>query len=195
MKKITAAITTLALTVSTSVLADDFDKGVGVLALQSGSATFNDIATDIHQRVDGVIVEAEFDDFDNEYGYELKVIDLDSDNEYEFSYAISDGRLVAEETESLTTFGFSDIEDKERTAIQTVLSSNFNIVTAVSDLENKYNAKLVEFELENKKGIVFYEVKLFNLESGKQSLLVNVENGQEIPVINYKKAKKHQNDK
>lgn len=195
MKKITTAITTLAIAVSGSAFADDFDNGVGVLALQSGTATITELATDISQRVDGIIVEAEYDDFDNEYGYEFKVIDLDNDNEYEFSYAIADGRLIAEETEKLSTFGFSDLEDKERTAIQTVISSNFDIVTAVSNLENKYNSKLLEFELENKKGIVFYEVKLFNIESGKQSLLVNVENGQEIPVINYKKSKKHHDDK
>ncbi|MFA0697933.1 PepSY domain-containing protein, partial [Vibrio sp. 10N.222.49.C9] len=73
--------------------------------------------------------------------------------------------------------------------IEQVQKAEFDILKKLTELEEKYSAKALEVELENKKGIVFYEVELVSTEQGKQKLLINVATGEEIPVMKNKKHK------
>ncbi|GEM80569.1 PepSY domain-containing protein [Vibrio superstes] len=169
---------------------DQQEAALSLMALSSGSATLVNLAPEIRTISTGVVTEVELDDYkDTMFAYEFKVVDLDEGFEHKMSYSVQDGALLRHESENLTTFGFSDLDDDERYAIEQVQKAEFDILKKLTELEEKYSAKALEVELESKKGIVFYEVELASTEQGKQKLLVNVATGEEIPVMKNKKHK------
>ncbi|MFS1983216.1 PepSY domain-containing protein [Vibrio breoganii] len=169
---------------------DQQEAALSLMALNSGSATLVNLAPEVRTISTGVVTEVELDDYkDTLFAYEFKVVDLNEGFEHKMSYSVQDGALLRHESESLTTLGFTDLDDDERHAIEQVQKSEFDILKKLTELEDKYSAKALEVELESKKGIVFYEVELASTEQGKQKLLINVATGEEIPVMKNKKHK------
>ncbi|GAD79266.1 hypothetical protein [Vibrio ezurae] len=166
---------------------DQQDAAIALMALNSASATLSTLAPKVRAVSTGVITEIELDDYkDTQVVYKFKVVDTKAGNKHKLSYAIDDGSLLKQKSESLSTFGFSDLDKEERLAIEQVEKSQFDIVTKLQELEGKYAAKTLEAELESKKGIVFYEVELASAKHGMQKLLINVASGEEIPVMRSK---------
>ncbi|MEZ8990889.1 PepSY domain-containing protein [Vibrio breoganii] len=169
---------------------DQQEAALSLMAINSGSATLVNLAPEVRTISTGVVTEVELDDYkDTMFAYEFKVIDLNEGFKHKMSYSVQDGALLRHKSESLTTFGFSDLDDDERYAIEQVQKAEFDILKKLTELEEKYSAKALEVELESKKGIVFYEVELVSTEQGKQKLLINVTTGEEIPVMKNKKHK------
>ncbi|PMH46225.1 hypothetical protein BCU68_02290 [Vibrio sp. 10N.286.49.B3] len=183
MKLIKLGLLTAALSVSTLAMASD-DMTINLLALNASNTSVEALAPVVRQTDSGVVTEIELDDHRNkQVVYEFKLVDLEADTERELSYAVADQSLVEDKSESLTTFGFSDLDKEDRFAIERVRQSGFDILEVIPQLEQKYSAKLIEAELEEKSGIVFYEIKLASAQQGKQKILINVDGGEEIPVL------------
>ncbi|MDN2480634.1 hypothetical protein [Vibrio agarivorans] len=188
MKLIKLGLIATAISFSGITMADD-DMSINLMALNSSNTTVATLAPAVRKDYSGVVTEVELDDYkDQQVVYEFKMVDLDADSKYKLSYSVSDQSLVKEKSDSLSTFGFSDLDTDDRVAIERVIESGFDILSVIPELESKYSAKLIEAELEEKNGIVYYEVKLASTELGKQKLLINVDNGEEIPV--FKRHKK-----
>ncbi|GAD89709.1 MULTISPECIES: hypothetical protein [Vibrio] len=163
---------------------DQQDAAIGLMALNSGSATITTLAPQVRTVSTGVITEIELDDYkDTQIAYKFKVIDTKAGKKFKLTYAINDGSLLREKSENLSTLGFSDLDREDRNAIEQVEKAQFDIVKKLIELETKYSAKTLEAELESKKGVVFYEVELASTERGMQKLLINVATGEEIPVM------------
>ncbi|GAB7219767.1 PepSY domain-containing protein [Vibrio comitans] len=169
---------------------DQQDAALSLMAINSGSASLVNLAPEVRSISTGVITEVELDDYkDTLFAYKFKVVDLAEGYKHKMSYSVQDGALLEHKSESLTTLGFSDLDDDERYAIEQVQKADFDILKKLTELEDTYSAKALEVELESKKGIVFYEVELASTEQGKQKLLINVATGEEIPVMKNKKHK------
>lgn len=165
----------------------DNDAALSLMALQSGNTSLVELAPEVRKVSQGVVTEIELDDYrDQTFAFQFKVIDLAEGYEHEMKYSVQDGSLLKHETESLTTLGFSDLDQEDQVAIEQVQQAKFDIFDKIVELETKYKAKMIEAELENKKGIVFYEVELASAETGHQKLLINVATGEEIPKLKRK---------
>ncbi|MDR9825976.1 hypothetical protein RCJ22_10195 [Vibrio sp. FNV 38] len=183
MKMIKLGLLAAALSVSGYALADN-DTAINLMALKTSNTSIEALTPTVRSAHQGVVTEIELDDYkDMHVIYEFKLVDLEGDIKHKLSYSVQDQSLLREKSESLSTFGFSDLDKEDRMAIERVLQADFDILQAVPALEKKYNSTLIEAELEEKNGLVFYEVKLASAEQGKQELLINVENGEEIPVL------------
>lgn len=170
--------------------ADDYDDTLSLMALNTSSANIANLTSDVRNISTGVVTEVEVDDHKKStLVYEFKVIEVEEGIKHQLKYSLEDGSLLKHEQKSLTRLGFSQLDSEEQTAIEAVKNANFDILKALVDLEQKYSAKVIEAELETKKGIVFYKVKLANAEQGKIKLLINVANGEEIPVMKRSKHK------
>jgi hypothetical protein len=176
--------------ISASAYADDYDDALSLMALNTSSANIATLTSEVRSLSTGVVIEVEVDDHKkSSFVYEFKVVDLQEGVKHELKYALEDGLLLKHEEKSLTRLGFSKLDSEDKTAIEAVENANFDILKALVALEQKYSAKVIEAELETKKGIVFYEVELANAEQGKIKLLINVANGEEIPVMKRSKHK------
>ncbi|CAM4078486.1 hypothetical protein [Vibrio neonatus] len=163
---------------------DQQDAAIGLMAINSGSATITTLAPQVRTISTGVITEIELDDYkDTQIAYKFKIIDNAAGQEHKLTYAISDGSLLRQKSKRLSTLGFSHLDKEDRLAIEQVEKAQFDIVKKLIELETKYSAKTLEAELESKKGIVFYEIELASSERGMQKLLINVATGEEIPVM------------
>ncbi|GAL14721.1 lipoprotein [Vibrio astriarenae] len=183
MKSIKLALLATAITASSYAMADD-DMAINLMALNASNTSVEMLSPTVRQAHSGVVTEIELDDYkDQQVVYEFKIINLEANNKHKLSYSVNDQSLLKEESESLSTFGFSDLDKDERLAIERVNESGFDILNVIPTLEDKYSAKLIEAELEEKNGFVFYEIKLASAEAGKQKLLINVDSGEEIPVL------------
>ncbi|MGL6258055.1 PepSY domain-containing protein [Vibrio sp. WXL210] len=189
MKPMTTAILISTLGMSGYTIADD-DTRFHVLALESSNTSIESLSPAVRELINGVITEVELDDHrDEQVAYQFEWVDLDEQSHHKVSYAVNDLTVLEQKTSDLSSFGFSKINKDEQVAIQEVAKAQFDILSVIPKLEEKYAAKLVEAELETKNGLIFYEVKLASTETGKHKLLVDVASGEEIPML---KKQRHQ---
>ncbi|CAM2969862.1 PepSY domain-containing protein [Vibrio rarus] len=166
---------------------DQQEAALSLMALNSGSANLVNLAPKVQHISKGVVTELELDtQKNNSMAYEFNVVDMPNDKQHKIRYSVSQGDLLKHTSESLTTLGFSELDKEDQHAVLQVTQANFDLLSTLIKLESKYSAKVLEAELDSKKGIVFYEVELANSTQGLQKLLINVANGEEIPVVNRK---------
>jgi uncharacterized membrane protein YkoI len=189
MKKFNLGFLVTAIAFSGIAVANDHQEDIlHVMALKASSTTISQLAPMIQKSAPGIVTEIELDDTDNNVlAYEFEVVDLEAGNRHELNFAIDDQTLINQESTSLTHFFFNSLESEEQSAIEAVQNAKFDILAVIPELENKHNAHVIEVELEEKKGIVFYEVKLFSSTQGKHKLLIDIETGEEFPVHHKRK--------
>ncbi|MDA9557314.1 hypothetical protein N9R79_07425 [Vibrio sp.] len=164
-------------------------KALEYMAIKSSDVQLIDIIKTIGDNE--TITDIELDDENKQMVFEVKTIDLTADKEYERVYSLEDGRVLEEESESLSFFGVNDLDERDEKAINAVKASSVQLESLIPSLESKYQGKVLEVELEHKKGISFYEVKMFTDKGMRQKILVNLDNGEEIPVMHHKGKHKH----
>ncbi|GEA51473.1 hypothetical protein VIN01S_22770 [Vibrio inusitatus NBRC 102082] len=186
MKLLKIGVFASLLSVVPFVQADDQQEAtLSLMAISSGSANLVNLAPEVRTISTGVITEIQLDDYkDSIFAYEFKVVDQTQGYEHDLSYSVQDGALLNHKSESLTTFGVSELDNDELLAIEQVKKAGFDILQKVVELEEKYSAKVLEVELESE-GVVFYEVELASNEIGRQKILINVATGEEIPVMKH----------
>lgn len=171
--------TTIALT-SFSALADD--DALSILALKNANFSAQQAIEKVSNDYTGSIVEFELDDHKGQTSYEIEIINLKTEEKHKLQISSEDGSLLKEKVGSTKLMGINRLDEDEIDAINALSNSQFNLQSTVAILREKYSAEIVEFELENKKGITFYKFKLID-ENGRQRVIVDVKSGEIIPVL------------
>ncbi|WP_019614964.1 PepSY domain-containing protein [Psychromonas ossibalaenae] len=171
----------LALT-SFTVAADD--DALSVLALKRASFTLEQAVEKVTTDYQGQIIEFELDDHDGQSTYEIEVINLQKEEKYKLHLSTADGTVLKEKSRSLSTLGFSRLDDDEYQALKELETSQFSLSSALAELREQYTAEVMEFELENEKGITFYKFKLID-QQGRKRVIVDVKTGEMIPIMKH----------
>ena len=168
---------------SLSVVADN-DHALSALALQRANYTIEQAINKVNTDYAGHITEFEVDDYDNQAAYEFEVINLATEEKRELKLSLADGSLLKEKNKGIKILGMNRLDDDKLFAMKELQSSEFKLNETIALLKEKYNADVLEFELESKKGITFYKFKLIG-EQGKKRVLVDIKTGNVIPVMKH----------
>ncbi|MDA7746554.1 PepSY domain-containing protein [Psychromonas sp.] len=168
---------TLAFT-SLSVLAGN-DNALSALALKQANYSLEQAVEKVQNNYKGQIIEFELEDDNNQLSYEIEVIDVITKEKHKLELSLEDGSVLKEKSKSI---GIKRLDDDELAALTDLQASDFNLNKIIALLKEQYKADILEFELENEKGITFYKFKLFS-EQGTQQVLVDVKTGSMISVM------------
>ena len=161
----------------------DEDHLLDAFALKNATFTQQQALEKVSANYVGQITEFELDDHNNQAVYEIEIINLKEDEKYKVKLSLINGTILKEERSSLSNLlGTTRLDSDELYALQQLQASDFNLQQTIKHLTDKQNGQLIEFELENEKGITFYKMKLVT-EQGTQRILVDVKSGDMIPVI------------
>lgn len=161
-----------------AAFADKEDDALATLALQRANFSLEQaidkVATDYAKH----IVEFEIDDHNNQATYDIEAVNLKAEEKHKIELSLTDGAVLKHKTKN----GLSRLDDDDLLALQELQASSFNLSATIAQLKQKYAADVIEFELENKKGITFYKFKLMG-EQGLTRVIVDVTTGRVIPVM------------
>ena len=181
LKKLIAA-TAIVFTSFTAMA--DSDDALTAFAMQNASFTLDQAVAKMDTNYPGIITEFEMDDHKGQAVYEIESINLKKEEKSKIKLSAVDGAVTKEKVKSLSTLGVSHLDDDELLALQMVTKSNFSLQTTINNIRAKYKAQIIEFELENEKGITFYKFKLIG-EMGRKYVIVDVKTGKMLPVANH----------
>lgn len=184
---------TSALLLSNSAYAKDKDHDhkhrhdeVEMLALKSSDTSIEQALTTFRSQYPGTIVEVELDHEDDQMVYEVKAIDLDGHERLKIAYAITDLSEVDSDRDSLSLLGFNKLDDEDVSALETVQAEGAITIDRAIEIAKANSAAFIKsVELEHKRGLTYYEVKMFD-ENGKQRLLIDAKSGEAIPSMRRK---------
>lgn len=171
--------TTLVFT-SAFAMADNDDALAG-LALQSANYSFEQAIEKAYADYKGQITEFEVEDENNQLSYEIEMIDFTAAQKHKLVLSLEDGTVLKDKSSSIKVMGMDRLDDDELRALKELQASDFKLRPTMTRLQDRYKAEIVDFELENDKGITFYKFKLFN-DQGMQEVLVDVKTSHIIPV-------------
>jgi len=171
---------------SLSAIADggDHDQALSALALQRANYSVEQAIEKVNSDYTGYITEFEVDDYNNQASYEIEVINLITEEKRELQLSLEDGSLLKEKSKNVKILGINRLDDDELFAIKELQSSEFKLDETIALLKEKYQANILEFELDSKKGISFYKFKLIT-DQGKKRVLVDIKTGNIIPVMKH----------
>ncbi|MEE1674948.1 PepSY domain-containing protein [Agarivorans aestuarii] len=167
---------------STAVMADD--DALSALAIKKAGFSLEQAIEKVHNTYPGQITELELDDYRGQAVYEVDVVNLAQEQKHKLKLSLADGEMLKNESSKLSILGVSKLDEDERIALEQLAESELSLQQTVAMLNNKYQAQVIEFELENEKGITFYKFKLLG-EQGKQRVIVDVASGETIPVLKH----------
>ncbi len=160
------------------------DDALSVLAMKKAGFSLEQAIEKVHNNYSGQITELELDDYKGQAVYEIDVINLAQQQKHKLKLSLTDGEMLKNESSKLSILGVSKLDDDERVALEQLAQSELSLQQIVATLSTKYQAQVLEFELENEKGITFYKFKLLG-EQGKQRVIVDVTTGETIPVLKH----------
>ncbi len=182
MKFIKGIIFSSSLTLISFMTAANND-GLSELALKRAGFSLEQTVQKVTKSFPGKITELKLDDHNHQSVFEVEVINEQQEIKHELKFSTADGRLLKTETTSLSSAGFSSLDDKDRLMLSQLDTSKFNLQASIKRIQKEYGSSIVELELENKKGITFYQVELSN----DKELIIDVLTGETIML-----TKKHQ---
>ena len=133
----------------------------------------------VQQDYEGIIYSYELDDEDGIYYHEIKLIDIAADKKIKLTISIKDGSIVNEEKSRLFSW-FSD-DDRIITA-KKLAKMDYSMLNAIDAINIGQSSLLTEIEVEDKQGILFFELETIGIE-GKKDWLVDINTNQIIPVF------------
>ncbi|WP_019613492.1 PepSY domain-containing protein [Psychromonas ossibalaenae] len=166
----------------TSFTAAADNDALSQLALKRASFTMEQAVEKVSCDYPGQIAEFAVDDHRGQSAYQIKVLNLLKEEKYKLYLSTEDGSLLKEKSSSFKTLGFNSLDDDDYQALQELQVSEFNLQSTIAMVSEKYNAEIVEFELENEKGITFYKFKLLDQHS-RQHVYVDVKTGEMNNII------------
>lgn len=176
--------TAAALITLTSGLAMANDDFLSALALERAQFSPQQAIEKINTNFTGNIVEFELDDHKGKTVYEFEVIDFAQEQINKLKISSDDGTIVKNESKSMTILGVNRLDEEDRQALTALNNSEFDLNASILELSEKYDSQVIEFELENEKGITFYKFKLIG-DTGITKVIVDVETGKAIPVMKH----------
>lgn len=182
--KLSKKICVAAVIAVTSAAAIADDDALSALAMKKAGFSLEQAIEKVHNSYPGQITELELDDYKGQAVYEFDVINLAQQQKHKLKLSLADGEMLKNESSKLSILGVSKIDDDERLALEQLAQSELSLQQTVAMLNTQYQAQVLEFELENEKGITFYKFKLLG-EQGKQRIIVDVATGETIPVLKH----------
>lgn len=175
-------LTTLLIAATTSVSWAGSDKEELALTKsiisQSGITAQHSIKQ-VQQDYNGIIYSYELDDEDGIYYHEIKLIDIAADKKIKLTISIKDGSIVNEEKSRLFSW-FS--EDDRIVTAKKLAKMDYSMLNAIDAINIGQSSLLTEIEVEDKQGILFFELETIGVE-GKKDWLVDINTNQIIPVF------------
>jgi hypothetical protein len=133
----------------------------------------------VQQDYNGIIYSYELDDEEGVYYHEVKLIDIEADKKIKLTISIQDGSIVNEEQSRLFSW-FS--EDDRIVTAKKLAKMDYSMLNAIDAINLDFSSLLTEIEVEDKQGILFFELETIS-PKGKKDWLVDVNNNQLIPVF------------
>lgn len=158
---------------------DKHELAVVKSVIETSGVTAQQVIKKVQQDYNGVIYSYELDDEDDVYFHEIKLIDIDADKKIKVTISIKDGTVVNEEKSRLFSW-FSD-DDRIVTA-RKLAKMDYSILDAIDAISLTKTSLLKEIEIEDKQGILFFELETISAD-GKKDWLVDAKNNQLIPVF------------
>jgi hypothetical protein len=177
---ITLATLITAGTISTSWAGSDKQELAVVKSIIDKSGmTAKQVLQKVQQEYNGVIYSYELDDEKDVYFHEIKLIDIEADKKIKLTISIHNGEVVKKDLSRLFSW-FGD--DKHIVTARKLATMKYSILDAIDSIDLNKSTLLKEVDLEDKQGILFFELETVG-ESGETDWLVDVNNNQLIPVF------------
>lgn len=177
---ITLATLITAGTISASWAGSDKEElAVAKSIIDKSGITAQQAIKKVQQDYNGVIYSYDLDDEDNVYYHEIKLIDIEADKKIKLIISIQNGEVVKKEWNRLFSWFFED--DRIVTA-RKLATMKYTILDAIDAIALEENALLQEIEVEDKQGVLFFELETID-DEGEKDWLVDANNNQLIPVF------------
>ena len=178
---ITLATLITAGTISSSWAGSDKeDLAVAKSIIDKSGITAQAAIRKVQQEYNGVIYSYDLDDDENDvYFHEIKLIDIEADKKIKLIISIENGEIVAQEWNRLFSWFFED--DRIVTA-RKLATMKYTILDAIDALKLDDSSLLQEIEVEDKQGVLFFELETID-DDGEKDWLVDANNNQIIPVF------------
>ena len=160
--------------VSTAALAGQDDVLLR-LAIENAKIKPEQAIQKVVDQYPGNLSEFEIDDEDGAMIYEFKVIDHKKGVELELMMDAETGRTWLDDKDTIP----SNILKLKK--YQLLMNSGVTLQKAVDEARKLVQGLLINVELEQEKGIVFFEIE-FLTEKGERKVIVDLQSGKPIPV-------------
>ncbi|KEQ17820.1 PepSY domain-containing protein [Endozoicomonas numazuensis] len=160
--------------VSTAALAGQEDVLLR-LALENAKIKPEQAIQKITDRYSGFLSEFGIDDEDGSMVYEFTIIDPQDSVELEVIMDADSGKIWLDEKDAISSNAL------KRKKYQLLMNSGMTLKKAVDEAQKIVPGQLVEAELEQEKGIVFFEIELLT-DKGERKVIVDLQSGKPIPV-------------
>lgn len=160
--------------VSTAALAGQ-DDVVMQLAIDNAKIKPEQAIVKIADHYPGYLSGFGIDDEDGKMVYEFGIIDPEDSVELEVIMDADSGKVWLDEKDALTS---KTLKGKK---YQLLMNSGMTLEKAVEEAKKVVPGQLLEAELVQEKGIVFFEIELLT-DEGDRKVIVDLQSGKPIPV-------------
>lgn len=133
----------------------------------------------VQQEYNGVIYSYDLDDEDDIYYHEIKLIDIEADKKIKLIISIQNGEVVKKEWHRLFSWFF---DDERIVTARKLATMKYSILDAIDAIALDESSLLQEIEVEDKQGVLFFELETID-DNGEKDWLVDANNNQIIPVF------------
>lgn len=180
LTSITLSALITAATISTSWADSDRQElAMAKSIIEKSGVTAKQAINKVLQDYNGVIYSYELDEEDDLYFHEIKLIDIEEDKKIKLTISINNGEVVKKEQDRLFSW-FSD--DDHIVTAKKLTTMKYSILDAIDAIKLDSSALLQEVEVEDKQGVLFFELETIG-NNGKKDWLVDAHNNQIIPVF------------
>lgn len=179
LTKLTGAVLLLT---SLSALAGKESDVLAAMAIQRADFSVEQSIQKVSQDYAPYILEFEIDEHHNQATYDIEAVNFETQKIHKLELSLEDGSVLKKENKNLQYLMVNRLDKDELQALEELQASDFELDTTIAQLKQKYKAEVLEFELENKKGITFYKFKLIN-EQGPKHIIVDIKTGTILPVM------------
>ncbi|GAC13911.1 hypothetical protein [Aliiglaciecola lipolytica] len=133
----------------------------------------------VQNKFSGVVYDYELDEKDDRLVHEIKLIDLDADVKRKITLSADDGSVIKEEWERLFSWF---IEEDNVKAAKKLVANNYSMLQAIALIAINTDSLVLDVELEDKQGIVYFEIETYGPD-GEKEMLVDSKSKTIIPVF------------
>tara|TARA_R110002050_G_scaffold18270_4_gene53525 strand:- start:176 stop:742 length:567 start_codon:yes stop_codon:yes gene_type:complete len=177
---ITLATLITAGTMSTSWAGSDKEElAIAKSIIAKSGVTAQQAIRKVQQEYNGVIYSYDLDDEDDIYYHEIKLIDIEADKKIKLIISIQNGEVVKKEWHRLFSWFF---DDERIVTARKLATMKYSILDAIDAIALDESSLLQEIEVEDKQGVLFFELETID-DNGEKDWLVDANNNQIIPVF------------
>ncbi|MBL4630439.1 MAG: hypothetical protein JKY14_04535 [Paraglaciecola sp.] len=167
-------------TISTSWAGIDKEELTVIKSIIAESGmTAQHVIEKVQQDYAGVIYSYELDDKDDIYYHEIKLIDIEADKKIKLLISLHNGKVVKEQRSRLFSWF---VDDEHIVTAKKLATMKYSMLDAIEAIGLKKNSLLQEIEVEDKQGVLFFELETVGAQ-GEKDWLVDINNNQLIPVF------------